>query len=53
VVVADMRTGKRLATISPPAHDAFGGVTAAADDRTFVLDVRQFPSHLPSLTRPA
>jgi len=43
VVVADMRTGKRLATISPPAHHTFGGVTAAADDRTFVLDVRDFP----------
>jgi hypothetical protein len=43
VVVGDMRTGKRLATIDPPAQHTFGGVTAAADDRTFVLDVRDFP----------
>jgi hypothetical protein len=43
VVVGDMRTGKRLATINPPAQHTFGGVSAAADDRTFVLDVRDFP----------
>jgi hypothetical protein len=43
VIVADMRTGKRLATVNPPARHTFGGVTAAADDRTFVLDVRDFP----------
>jgi hypothetical protein len=43
VVVGDTRTGRRLATVSPPAHYTFGGVTAAADDRTFVLDARQFP----------
>ncbi len=37
-VVGDTFTGKRLATVSPPAHSTFAGVTAAADDRTFVLD---------------
>src|SRR6202035_352722 len=43
VVVGDTLTGKRLATVSPPKGGTFGGVTGAADDRTFVLDVRQFP----------
>jgi hypothetical protein len=37
-VVADTFTGARLATVSPPAGSTFAGVTAAADDRTFVLD---------------
>jgi hypothetical protein len=37
-VVGDAFTGTRLATIDPPAHSTFAGVTAAADDRTFVLD---------------
>lgn len=43
VVVGDTLTGKRLAIVSPPKNGTFGGVTGAADDRTFVLDVRQFP----------
>ena len=43
MVVGDTLTGKRLATVSPPKGGTFGGVTAAGDDRTFVLDVRQFP----------
>ncbi|WP_300608821.1 hypothetical protein [Trebonia sp.] len=37
-VVASTVTGARLATVSPPAGSTFAGVTAAADDRTFVLD---------------
>lgn len=37
-VVADTFTGARVATVSPPAGSTFAGVTAAADDRTFVLD---------------
>jgi len=37
MLVADDRTGRALATVSPPAGRVFGGVTAAADDRTFVL----------------
>jgi hypothetical protein len=36
-VVADDRTGRALATVPPPAGLNFAGVTAAADDRTFVL----------------
>jgi hypothetical protein len=43
VVVGDTVTGRHLATVNPPAHGTFGGVTGAADDRTFILDVRQFP----------
>ena len=42
-VVGDTLTGKRLATVSPPKGGTFGGLTGAANDRTFVLDVRQFP----------
>ena len=38
VVVGDTFTGARLATVSPPAHGTFAGMTGAADDRTFVLD---------------
>jgi hypothetical protein len=38
VIVGETLTGKRLATISPPAGSTFTGVTGAADDRTFVLD---------------
>lgn len=38
VIVGETLTGKRLATIAPPAGSTFAGVTGAADDRTFVLD---------------
>ena len=37
VVVGDSLTGKTLATFTPPAGRIFGNVTAAADDRTFVV----------------
>jgi hypothetical protein len=37
-VVGDSRTSRVLATISPPHGGSFSGVTAAADDRTFLLD---------------
>jgi hypothetical protein len=36
-VVGDDRTGRKLAVIAPSASQNFYGVTAAADDRTFVL----------------
>jgi len=36
-VVGDDRTGRRLAVIPPSPGQNFSGVTAAADDRTFVL----------------
>ena len=37
VVVGDSVTGKTLATFAPPARTTFQSVTAAADDRTFVV----------------
>jgi hypothetical protein len=37
-VVGGTFSGARLATVNPPAGSTFAGVTAAADDRTFVLD---------------
>jgi hypothetical protein len=37
MLVADDRSGRALATVPPPAGQYFSGVTAAADDRTFVL----------------
>jgi hypothetical protein len=40
-VVADDQTGRRLAVIPPFAGQVFSGVTAAADDRTFVLSSYQ------------
>ena len=37
IVVGDSLTGKTLATFASPARTAFESVTAAADDRTFVV----------------
>jgi hypothetical protein len=37
VVVGDSVTGKALATFAPPVHTTFQSVTAAVDDRTFVV----------------
>jgi hypothetical protein len=37
IVVGDSLTGKTLATLAPPARTAFESVSAAADDRTFVI----------------
>lgn len=37
VMVGDAVTGKTLATFAPPARTTFQSVTAAADDRTFVV----------------
>jgi hypothetical protein len=36
-------TGKKLATLAPPAGLSFAGVTGAADDRTFVADAHRDP----------
>lgn len=41
--VGDDRTGKLIATITPPNGQTFAGLTAAADDRTFVVAAEQFP----------
>ncbi len=38
LLVGDTLTGAKLATISPPKGATFYGVTAAANDRTFVVD---------------
>ncbi len=43
MVVGDARTGQLLATLQPPKGGTFDGVTGAADDRTFILDVRSVP----------
>ncbi|MGH3298564.1 MAG: hypothetical protein ACRDP7_42915 [Trebonia sp.] len=37
LVVGDSLTGTTLATIAPPSGVTFGGVSGAADDRTFVV----------------
>jgi hypothetical protein len=37
VLIADTYTGKRVATVAPPAGITFTSVSAASDDRTFVL----------------
>ena len=38
VIVGDDRTGAVLATVLPPGATTFAGLTAAGDDRTFVVD---------------
>lgn len=40
-VLAETVTGKRLATVRPSGNDKFISVSAAADDRTFVLGAAQ------------
>jgi hypothetical protein len=41
-VVGDSLTGAVLATFTPPDGYTFGGVTAAADDRTFVVGMEPY-----------
>jgi hypothetical protein len=43
VRVGDDRTGKLIATVTPPDGQTFAGLTAAADDRTFVVAAERFP----------
>jgi hypothetical protein len=38
LVIGDTFTGKRLAVVQSPTSVGFSGITAAADDRTFVVD---------------
>jgi hypothetical protein len=48
-VIVDTATGAVLATIAPPnRQDTFAGVTAAADDRTFVLGVQKYGTTAPT-----
>jgi len=52
-VVRATATGRALATITPPRpYGTFVGVTAAADDRTFVLAAQEL-AHLPLVNPPA
>jgi hypothetical protein len=46
LVVGDARTGRQLTSLSPPQGSTFFGVTAAADDRTFVVDTLPLVSPL-------
>lgn len=41
IVVGDAVTGKTLATFAPPKDTTFSSVTAAADDRTFIVSALQ------------
>jgi len=43
VAVGDVSTGQQLASFTPPSGQTFAGVTAAADDRTFVVAAQSFP----------
>jgi hypothetical protein len=43
VVVSDTSTGQRIATVAPPKGETFAGLTAAADDRRFVVAAESLP----------
>jgi hypothetical protein len=43
LVVGDTFTGAKLATFTPPHGTTFVAASAAADDRTFVVDTVEFP----------
>jgi energy-converting hydrogenase Eha subunit A len=43
VRVGDDRTGKLVATVRPPSGETFAGLTAAANDRMFVVAAERFP----------
>lgn len=43
LTVGATATGKSLFTVKPPNGTSFGGVTAAADDRTFVVSLSRNP----------
>lgn len=45
VTIAETATGKALFTIKPPKNASFANVTAAADDRTFVVSVAPLAPH--------
>ncbi|HEX7161010.1 MAG TPA: sigma-70 family RNA polymerase sigma factor [Trebonia sp.] len=40
-IIGDVRTGKQVATITPPAGHSIAGVAGAADGSAFVLDMPQ------------
>jgi hypothetical protein len=43
VVVGDTSTGQPIATVTPPPGQTFAGLTAAANDSTFVVAAQSFP----------
>jgi hypothetical protein len=43
LLVGDTFTGAQVTTVTPPTGNSFYGVTAAADDRTFVVDTNTQP----------
>jgi hypothetical protein len=43
VVVGDSNSPQPVATVTPPHGQTFAGLTAAADDRTFVVAAESFP----------
>jgi hypothetical protein len=43
LLVGDTFTGAKVTTVTPPTGVSFYGVTAAADDRTFVVDTNTQP----------
>ena len=43
LVVGDTATGQRIASVAPPKGQTFAGLTAAADDRTFIVAAESFP----------
>jgi hypothetical protein len=43
LLVGDTLTGAKVARVSPPGGSTFDGVTAAANDRTFVVDADPTP----------
>jgi hypothetical protein len=43
LVLGETLTGKKLFTLRPPHGLSFAGITAAADDRTFVADAHRDP----------
>ena len=47
VTIAETATGKALFTIKPPKNTSFANVTAAADDRTFVVSAAPFGTRGP------
>jgi hypothetical protein len=48
LVVGETFTGKLVATVKPPRGATFFGVTAAADDRTFIVDAGPLRSNFRS-----
>ena len=43
LIVGDTGTGQQIASVTPPKGQTFAGLTAAADDRTFVAAAESFP----------